>query len=92
MIEEDPHAEDDEFEFQPWDQERKKPAHWDHEPKRGIKKGKKDETHKSEKSGGQEDKRKNKIEDKIFRKVVAETDDHAGKIQTGPVQGVKVDR
>ena len=49
--------------------------------------------HKS--NDGQEDKRKIKIEDKIFRKVVQETDDQTGKVQqqtTASSQGVKVDR
>lgn len=42
--------------------------------------------------GGHEDKRKIKIEDKIFRKVVHETDEQAGKVQAGPVQAIKMDR
>lgn len=74
MIEEEPEHQqepkiEEEFDVNEWDGEDVNPLHWNHEPKRGGKKVKR-ESKPSAEVAGQEEKRKQKIEDKIFRKVV----------------------
>lgn len=82
----------EEFDVKNWGGEAKKPSNWDHEPKRGKKKSKKEGEHTDDGPSEKEEKRKQKIELKILRKVVQETNEnvHQGPVSTSHVS--KVDR